>query len=285
MPSSHPRFSISELTTYNTSFEDELAILSAADCDGIGIFESKLPSNGRELLRESGLAAVYCSPVVLTILPLPEMRVPMPPGPTEPEERIAAICDSVRRFAAIEPELFYFATGPMGDFDESEARQIVRQGAAAIADAGEAAGVPIGIETVHPSQAFASFTHTLTDTLDAIGDANVGILLDTWHFADLEAIRANTDRIVGVHLADRREPNRSHFDRLLPGQGVLDIPGILRILDDAGYDGWYEIEVLSDDGTFNEHFPDSLWDLGPVELVRRARESFDQVWEARLAVA
>jgi sugar phosphate isomerase/epimerase len=277
------RFSISELTTFNMRFEDELALLRATPgIEGIGLFESKLPPNARQLLRESGLSAVYCSPTVFTILPLVQTDVPIKTGPDDPEERIAEMCASVRRLAELEPEVVYFCSGPFGNLDESDARRIVREGTAAVADAGAAAGVRIGIEPVHPSQSFASFTHTIPATLEAVGDADVGLLIDTWHVADLDDIRTHIDRVVGVHLADHREPNRSHFDRVMPGDGVHDVPAILRVLDDGGYDGWYEVEVLSDDGTFGEHFPDSLWDLEPAQLVHRARESFDRVWAARL---
>jgi len=84
-----------------------------------------------------------------------------------------------------------------------------------------------------------------------------------------------------VHVADRREPTRSHFDRVLPGNGVLDLAAIFRTLEAGGYDGWYDVEIFSDNGVFGEAFPDSLWDVDPFELARRARKSFERVWETR----
>ena len=47
----------------------------------------------------------------------------------------------------------------------------------------------------------------------------------------------------------------------------------MRSLVEAGYDGWFDVEVMSDDGTFGEAFPDSLWALSAEEIARRAVEA------------
>ena len=44
----------------------------------------------------------------------------------------------------------------------------------------------------------------------------------------------------------------------------------MRALEAGGYDGWYDVEVMSDDGTFGDAFPDSLWALPVDEIARRA---------------
>ena len=122
--------------------------------------------------------------------------------------------------------------------------------------------------------------HTIPPPLELIGDADVGILLDTWHVPDPAGSPRTSTGSVGVHVADRREPTRSHFDRVLPGEGVLELGAVLRALEDGGYDGWYDVEIFSDNGAFGDAFPDSLWDVEPAELARRARESLERVWES-----
>ena len=42
---------------------------------------------------------------------------------------------------------------------------------------------------------------------------------------------------------------------------------MLRALEAAGYEGWYDLEVLSDNGMFGNNYPDSLWQVPPVQLV------------------
>jgi sugar phosphate isomerase/epimerase len=57
------------------------------------------------------------------------------------------------------------------------------------------------------------------------------------------------------------------MDRALPGD---DSRAAVRALDAGGYEGWLDVEVMSDDGTFGDAFPESLWALPTDEIARRA---------------
>ena len=243
------RLSICEFTTLGASFDEDLAAYRAAGVEGIGVCEIKLGEGPAGLLRESGLAATHCVPAVPSILPLPLME-----GPDEPEARIEALCGSVRRLAELDPVCVLFMTGPAGARDD--ARETRAEGNRAVAAAAAAAGVRVALEPVHPSQAAVfSFVHTIPDALDLIADAEVDVLLDTWHVSDPGEIRAHAGRIAGVHVADRREPTRSDFDRGLPGDGVLDLGAVFRALEAGGYDGWYDVEIFSDNGSLRGRVP------------------------------
>jgi sugar phosphate isomerase/epimerase len=254
------RIGICEWTTFPASFEEELAAYRAAGAGGIGILEFKLEGvdNVRLKLRESGLVATACLPAAGSILPSPLI-----PGPDEPEARVESICRSVARFAELEPGCVFFLTGP------GEDGEAVREGIRRIGEAGSRHGVRVALEPIHPSQSgVLSFVHTIDHALELIDDCEVGILFDTWHLQEV----SHVERIFGVHVADYREPTRSHFDRLLPGEGSR---AAVRALEQAGYDGWYDVEVMSDDGTFGEAFPDSLWALPVAELARRSVASME----------
>jgi sugar phosphate isomerase/epimerase len=94
--------------------------------------------------------------------------------------------------------------------------------------------------------------------------ADVGILFDTWHLSEV----SHVGRIRGVHVSDRTRPEtRSNLDRALPGD---DSRAAVRALEAGRSDGWYDVEVMSDDGTFGDAFPDSLWALPVDETARRA---------------
>ncbi|HEX7311421.1 MAG TPA: sugar phosphate isomerase/epimerase family protein [Gaiellaceae bacterium] len=269
------RVSISEFTTLGASFDEDLVAYRAAGVEGIGVCEIKLGKCAVERLRESGLQATFCVPIVPSILPLPLMD-----GPDSPEERVEALCASVSRLAELEPVCVLFMTGPVGDCED--ARSVVREGIRTIAATGRAAGVRVALEPFHPTQAAVfSFVHTIPDALELIDGEDVAIILDTWHVSDPAAIEPYVEQIVGVHVADRREPTRSHFDRVLPGDGVLNLGAVLRMLEGAGYDGWYEVELFSDNGSFGDAFPDSLWDVEPGQLARRAKQSLERAWEQR----
>jgi len=98
----------------------------------------------------------------------------------------------------------------------------------------------------------------------------------------LEDIERECPRFVGVHVADWRDATRSWADRALPGDGVSDLPSILGALEGAGWDGFYDLEIFSDNGTFGNAWPDSLWDVPADELARRGRVAFMRVWDARI---
>jgi sugar phosphate isomerase/epimerase len=255
------RIGICEWTTFPASFEDELAAYRAAGAGAIGILEFKLDGidDVRGRLRESGLVASACLPAAGSILPSPLI-----PGPDEPEARVESICASVARFAELEASCVFFLTGP------GENRPAVVEGIRRIADAGTRHGVRVALEPIHPSQAeVLSPVSTIEAALELIGDAEVGILFDTWHLPEV----SHVERIHGVHVADRTRPaTRSYFDRALPG---ADSRAALRALAEGGYEGWYDVEVMSDDGMFGEAFEDSLWALPVAEIARRAVASLE----------
>ena len=279
---SGPKFSVSEFSTLNLTWEEDLAAYAAGGAGGIGIAEAKLPEDDKAALaqlRESGLKATLCLPAALSILPNA-----LGPEPLDPEERIGLLSTSIRRLAAYEPEMVMFLTGAPGERDEAEARSIVVEGIRELGRVGREAGVRIGVEPIHRT-ANADFS-MITDLpgaealLEEAGDDSVGILFDTWHLWDtpdvLEHARRLAPRFPCVHVNDWRAETRDWDDRALPGEGIMDLPAVIGALEAGGYDGWYDMEIFS-----GEQYPDSLTKLDPAEMVRRGREGFVRAWEAR----
>ena len=275
------RLSVSEISTAGASFAEDLAAYRAAGLGGIGIWEFKLGDDAadRAVLRESGLEATNCVPAVPLVLPAPGFE-----EPAEPEGRVEALAASIRRLAAYEPGSVLCLTGPLRERDEHEARRFVVDALRELADVAEEASVPFGLEPVHVTQRdLFSFVNSIPDALELlaeVGRPSLGVMFDSYHLWDtptvIEDIAAHVGRFVGVHVADRREPTRSALDRVLPGDGVSNLPELLAALERAGWDGFYDVEIFSD-----AELPDSLSKLDPKEFARRARESFDRVWAAR----
>jgi len=255
---------------------------AAAGADAIGIWELKLPDGGDaaalELLDEAGLGRAAAVPAIPSIQPLPLME-----GPKDPAERVDAICASLHRLAAFEPSGVVCLTGPGDD------RDTVVDGLRTIGDEAERAGVRVGLEPVNrvggENWTTVSSLPEAVELLDAADRPALGIQFDAWHLWNtptlLDDIERYADRVVGVHVADWREPTRSWCDRVLPGDGAADLPAILGALEQAGWDGYYDVEIFSDNGAFGNAWPDSLWDVPAPELARRARESFERAWAAR----
>jgi sugar phosphate isomerase/epimerase len=277
-----PPFSISQITTLGATFEADLRAYAAAGVDGIGIWEIKLPEDGDdhalEQLDASGLGRAAAVPAVPSILPLPLME-----GPADPSRRIDAICASVHRLARFEPSSVVCLTGPGDD------RDTVVEGLRTIGDEAARAGVRIGLEPINRvgGEDWTSIS-SLQEAAELLDDADrpaLGIQFDSWHVWNtseiVEEIERHAHRFVGVHIADWREPTRGWADRVLPGDGVADLPALLGTLEGAGWDGFYDLEIFSDNGTFGNAWPGSLWDVPEEELARRGKEAFEGAWSAR----
>jgi sugar phosphate isomerase/epimerase len=273
-----PRFSISTITTLPSSLEDDLRVYGDAGAEGIGIWELKL-EEGREeeqlaALEESGLESTNAVPAVPSIAPIPI------PGPDDPAERVEAYCAGLRRLAPFRPSAVVVLTG-------AGERDAIVAGLRRIAAEARGLGLRIGLEPYsrHGGEPW-TIVNTIPEAVELIEEAgvaqDVGILFDVWHLWDSDGlerhIEAEIDRIVGVHVNDVREPTRSFADRVLPGDGVADVPRILAALDRAGWEGFYDLEVFSDNGAFGNAFPDSLWNVPCPELARRGRDAFLSCW-------
>jgi sugar phosphate isomerase/epimerase len=276
-----PPFSISQISTLPASFEDDLGVYREAGAAGIGIWEIKLPEDEEAALNAfeaSGLVSTTAVPAVPSIGPLELL-----PGPSDPAERVEAYRAGLRRLAPFRPSAVVLLTGP-------ERRDVIVNGLRAIAEEARALELKVAVEP-YQEEGGSDWTivSTIREAVDLIEEAGVadavGVLFDVWHLwnaPDLEAdLREHGDRIVGVHVCDVRAETRSFADRVLPGEGRANVPRILGLLDRAGWDGFYELEIFSDDGTFGNDFADSLWKVPPEELARRGREAFFGCWSRR----
>jgi sugar phosphate isomerase/epimerase len=282
--------SVSQITTLRSSFADDVRDYAAAGLDGIGIWELKLAEGGDaealERFEASGLEAAAAVPAVPSILPLPLLG-----GPEDPGERVEAYCRSLERLAPFRPSSVVCLTGTAAGREPDEARAVAVDGLATIAAEAARLGLRIGLEPYQRDGSGPwSFVNSIPDAVDLIRDAGdppaAGIQFDVWHLWNtptlFEDIERELPRFVGVHVCDVREPTRGWADRSLPGEGAADVPAILRALDAAGWDGLYDIEIFSDDGTFGDSYPDSFWAADPAEVLHRARETFARCWEASL---
>lgn len=94
---------------------------------------------------------------------------------------------------------------------------------------------------------------TARAVVEASKAPNAGLMIDVWHFynsrstlADLDGLRP--EQIVAVQLNDGRIVDddflvEARRGRLLPGDGELDLPNLLRGLHDRGFRGPYSVEV------------------------------------------
>jgi sugar phosphate isomerase/epimerase len=285
-----PQFAVSACTTYHSTFVEDLANCRALSISGIGLWEYKLPEDRDDetiaRFRESGLTATFCFPNVPGIIHGDELFS----QPMDRKERLALVKAGIRRLARFNPVAVACLAGPPRDIDIRTARSWVVEGLREAAYVAGESGVRLALEVIRPGPggSLASTIPEAAELIADIGAENMSVIIDTWHFWDspqaLADIRANGDIILGVQVNDHSPRAQGWWDRVLPGDGEMDLKAILQALRDSGFRGWYELEIFSDDGTFGHDLPDSLWRRDPIELLRAGRDSFERVWRESLKV-
>jgi sugar phosphate isomerase/epimerase len=208
--------------------------------------------------------------------------LPLLPGPDTVRERVDALLRSLEVLAPYSPSAILCFTGP-GD------RETAVSGVREIAREAERLGLRLAVEPFQLEGIESwSILNTLGDAaefVDQVGSDAVGIQFDVWHLWNtpdlLDEIPRYAHLIAGVHVNDWREPTRGWADRVLPGDGMADLPAILGVLEGVGWEGFYDLEIFSDNGAFGGAYPDSLWDVDAAELARRGREAFFNCWSKR----
>jgi L-ribulose-5-phosphate 3-epimerase len=133
--------------------------------------------------------------------------------------------------------------GHAPNVDESESAFLANIGT--LADAAEAAGIVVALETHGDLMASGARSRPLLERIDHpavkvnYDTANVEYYAGVMAVDDLPAI---ADRIAHVHLKDARG-GQGNWDFPAIGQGHVDFARVLEILRDAGYEGPYSVEI------------------------------------------
>jgi sugar phosphate isomerase/epimerase len=163
--------------------------------------------------------------------------------------------------------------GPAPDRDLRRARRHVAAGIEALLPHAEAAGIPLGIEPLHPMMISArSVVVTLgqaNDLVETFAHPKLGVVVDAYHVwwdPDLDAQLARaTGRVLGFHVSDwLADTPDVVYGRGLMGQGVIDLPALAAGVEAAGWDGPVEVEILNRD----------VWAREPGELLAEIRQRF-----------
>lgn len=147
---------------------------------------------------------------------------------------------------------------PSSDTPKNELRGIYKKRFTESARILAPSGVRLGLEFLGPlhlrKQFRYEFVWRMNEMLEFAKECgpNVGLLLDVWHWHHAGAttqdiIAAGRERIVHVHFNDAPNlpPEKIRDDqRLMPGEGVIDLTGFLRALQTIGYKDALSVEVF-----------------------------------------
>ena len=140
-------------------------------------------------------------------------------------------------------------------------------------------GVRLALEPLNPTSVNVESAIWTVDQalaiIEATGRDEVGLCLDYWNIwqnaAIDQAIARAGDRIFTVQASDWRDP-RSFADRIVPGDGVMQLGALLRATRAAGFTSLCVVEIFSND------VADSLYDTDLDAVVTRSRAGLERAW-------
>jgi sugar phosphate isomerase/epimerase len=240
-----PRFSLSEVTTLRWALEEDLDAYVAAAVPAIGVSLLKLKAagmtRGLRLVRDSGLA-VSC---VTSSGPIPLDDI----------ARGARALDEAREHLGAAAELgaacLMLLPGAAPGLPWEEAARRAQAHVEALCDDARRLGVRLALEPVSQLRMDLCFLHSFHDALDfadTIGAPEVGVVLElnnAWIERHLDSnIRRRTGRIAVVQVSDFQVGTLRASERVMIGDGDIPLRRLVHALADAGYDGWYDLEML-----------------------------------------
>ena len=243
------QLSMNETTTFRWSFEEDVANYSAAGIPAIGVWRQKLSdfgvTKGTELLQESGLAVSHLL---------------WAGGFTGSDGRsfktsVDDAIEAVQTASALQAPALVVYSGARAGHTHSHARRLIREALKEMVPVSSELGVTLALEPMHPDCAteftFLTSIDDVLDTISAVGSPQVKMVFDTYHLGRDEAcvkrIGEICQHIALVQLGDSRELPQAEQNRCLLGEGIIPIEEIVKALSDAGYDGFYDVELLGEE--------------------------------------
>ena len=209
--------------------------------------ETELKSAKQNLI-DSGVKAISMCPLVL----LDEDAYPDPNGRLSSHRQFLEIA------AELGVESVVVITGglPSGSRDLKGQRLRVQEELSLLIPLAKAAGVRLALEPLHPMvcghRSVISTLSEANEILDSL-DANetLGIAVDSyalwWDSSLEEQIERSGQRLFNFHVSDWLPETRDvRLDRGMPGEGIIDNRLIRSWMEKAGFQGFVEVEILSE---------------------------------------
>ncbi|MFO0913741.1 MAG: sugar phosphate isomerase/epimerase family protein [Pirellulales bacterium] len=243
------RMSVSELTTYSWSLDEDVYHYSRLGYSAIGIWRAKLedfgPQRGIQLIQDAGLSVSSLSWI----------------GGFTGSDGIPhddSVVDGLRTIRlAHELRAACVITHPggQGGHTAKHARRLFCLALERLLPLAEELNVTLGIEPMHPACAgdctFLTSLDPAVELIRQMGSPNLKLVWDTyqlWHEGQsLARIASLVDHIGLVQLSDARQPPSFEQDRCRLGAGAGPWHRMLRHLRMAGYAGPWELEIMGDD--------------------------------------
>lgn len=258
---------MSEMTTYKWSFLKDVNAYRDAGLGAMGVWRQKLvefgEERGGELLAETGLIASSLSYAGGLI-------------GTDGSSFLEAFDDAhaaIEQAAQIQAACLVVVSGTRGLYTHRHAQRLLVHALRRLGDLAGEQNVQIALQPMRqPYAKPCTFVNSLDKLLDTLAECNhpqVGMAFDVFHlWQELDLCSRIPDMlpwIKTVQLSDGREPPCSEYDRCLLGQGDIPLTEIMGSLEQAGYQGFYDIQILSEE----------VWNSNYGAVLKQCQAEFD----------
>lgn len=241
--------SMSELTTYRWSFEDDVQRYRTAGFEAISVWRPKLAEYGEErgaaLLKECGFRTA---------------SLLWAGGFTGSDGRslsdaIEDAQEAIRVAANLQAGCLTVYAGARGGHTRNHARRLLRMALRELAPMASQFSITIALEPMHVTGGGElTFLNSVDETLEIISETKhdrVKLALDTYHFGRDPSVLAQLPQWVShlaiVQLGDSRAGPCVEQYRCRLGEGTVPLQAIVQTLAAAGYNGDYDIELMGEE--------------------------------------
>jgi sugar phosphate isomerase/epimerase len=189
----------------------------------------------------------------------------------EPRKALNQVIDAAKVLGA---RSIYMLSGGHGLLTWEDAASVFRDAIAPCVEHAKASGIKLAVENSAALYTDIHLAHTLRDTVTLAEIAGVGVCMDffaCWAEAGLrESIARALPRCHLVQVCDYADGDRSLPSRAVPGDGAIPIQRILDWTLQAGYTGYYDLELVGP----------RIVREGPVAAVRRGADVVGEMLRA-----
>ena len=183
----------------------------------------------------------------------------------------ARLTELIRKAELVKARSIYMMTGGRGNLSWEQAANNFAEAIAPCISQAKDAGIALAIENAPAVYADVHIAHTLNDALALAEIANVGVCIEIfacWAEANLHALfKRALPRCCLVQLSDYIYGDRALPARAVPGDGVIPLRQIISWLQDVGYRGAFDLELIGPRIDKEGHF----------DAVQRAAKYLDQM--------
>lgn len=258
--------SVNQTTTFRWSFQEDVIRYANAGVPAIGVWRQKLSDCGTpkaaELLKRSGLKVSHLF---------------WAGGFTGSDgrsyrESVEDATEAIHSAAALGTQILTVCSGARGGHTYNHARRLIQSALKELLPLAEQMQITLAIEPMHPGCAWEfTFLNSIEETLmvlNAVVHPLAKMVFDTYHLGQTPGIVDQIPQIASsialVQLGDARGAPSGEQNRCRLGEGILPLKEIIAALKAAGYDGYYDVELIGEEFEPSDYEP----------LLEHAKQSF-----------